>query len=204
MRNNRKSSVKPRVKTQQKQSASGVIRIIGGKHRGRKLTVIDAKGLRPTTDRVKETVFNWLMPYIHDSRCLDCFAGSGGLGFEAWSRGANHVMLIEQNQSAFQQLRQNKSSLKAEALTIINDDTSSILAQPPQKPYDIVFIDPPFYKGLLDKTLLQLSNGWLTEDALIYIETERDATLDCVPNNFSLLKEKFAGQVRYALYQLID
>jgi len=202
MRNNRKSSGSTRQKPAQTKSGVGVIRIIGGQHRGRKLTVIDAQGLRPTTDRVKETVFNWLMPYIHGSRCLDCFAGSGSLGFEAWSRGADHVMLIEKNPTAHQQLEANKTQLNAEKISIVKGDTLAMLVQPPAQPFDIVFIDPPFYKGFLDDTLTQLSKGWLAEDALIYIETERDASLDSIPQEFTLLKEKFAGQVRYALYQV--
>ena len=201
MRNNQKSSGSKRQKSPQKSSANGVIRIIGGKHRGRKLAVIDAQGLRPTTDRVKETVFNWLMPYVHGSRCLDCFAGSGGLGFEAWSRGAECVLLLEKNQSAFNQLQSNKQQLCADTVSVIHCDTNEHLARPPQQPFDIVFIDPPFFKGLLEHTLQQLSAGWLAEDGLIYVETEKDAQLSVIPSNWTLIKEKIAGQVRYALYQ---
>ncbi|WP_448549467.1 16S rRNA (guanine(966)-N(2))-methyltransferase RsmD [Thalassotalea fusca] len=202
MRNNRKSSGSNRPKSAPKSAGSGMIRIIGGQHRGRKLSVIDAQGLRPTTDRVKETVFNWLMPYIHGSRCLDCFAGSGSLGFEAWSRGAEHVMLIEKNPTAHQQLEANKALLDAQKISIQKGDAIATLTKPPAQPFNIVFIDPPFFKGLLEETLRQLTLGWLAEDALIYIETERDASLDCIPQGFTLLKEKFAGQVRYALYQV--
>ena len=100
-------------KQSNKSAAKGNIRIIAGQHRGRKLPVLMADGLRPTTDRVKETVFNWLMPYIQDATCLDCFAGSGGLGFEALSRGAKSVTFIELNKAAAQQLKENKALLKA-------------------------------------------------------------------------------------------
>jgi len=99
-------------KQQSKNAATGSIRIIAGKHRGRKLPVLMAEGLRPTTDRVKETVFNWLMPYIQDAKCLDCFAGSGSLAFEAMSRGAKEVTLLELNKAAVNQLKKKPTLIK--------------------------------------------------------------------------------------------
>jgi len=179
--------------------AKGSIRIIAGKYRGRKLPVIMAEGLRPTTDRVKETVFNWLMPYIQEASCLDCFSGSGSLGFEALSRGASQVTLVELNKEAVKQLQQNKSLIKADNIAIINNDILSYLAQPP-KPYDLVFIDPPFRKQLIEKTIQLLTQGWLKDQSLIYIEMEMEADFK-LPNNWQLLKEKIAGQVSYRLYQ---
>lgn len=189
--NNQKSS---------KNIPKGNIRIISGKHRGRKLPVLMADGLRPTTDRVKETVFNWLMPYIQDSICLDCFAGSGGLGFEALSRGAQAVTLIELNKAAAQQLEKNKALLQAKKLTIENTNTLDYLERCSQK-FSLVFIDPPFRKGLIEQTINLLNNKLLEAGALIYIEMESEEVIQSVPNNWKLLKEKKAGQVAYRLYQ---
>jgi len=186
-------------KQQSNNNAKGHIRIIAGKHRGRKLPVLLADGLRPTTDRVKETVFNWLMPYIHDSRCLDCFAGSGSLGFEAMSRGAGQVTLLELNKAAAKQLQQNQQLLKTSTLTI-QQTNSLVYLQEATAHFDIVFIDPPFHQGLATETAALLNQGWLAEDALIYVETEVNH-IPQYPNNWQLLKEKTAGQVNYQLYQ---
>ena len=183
-----------------KPNGTGSIRIIAGKYRGRKLPVIWAKGLRPTTDRVKETVFNWLMPYLHQSRCLDCFAGSGGLGFEALSRGAETVTLLELNRQAAQQLNSNKALIKAENLNIEQVDTLDFLTKTPSL-YDIVFIDPPFNQDIVSKTIMLLDKGWLAPDALVYVEVEINAVIS-FPENWDLIKEKKAGQVHYRLYQV--
>lgn len=144
------------------QSASlGQIRIIGGKWRGRKLPVRDSEGLRPTTDRIKETLFNWLMPIIREARCLDCFAGSGSLGFEALSRFADSVTFIELDKQNAQLLTENKARLQSDNANIINGNSLEILGQN-GTPFDVVFIDPPFRKGLLSDTiqLLEKTNGW--------------------------------------------
>ncbi len=183
-----------------KSPAKGSIRIISGKHRGRKLPVLMADGLRPTTDRVKETVFNWLMPYMQESICLDCFAGSGGLGFEAFSRGAKSVTLIELNKAAAQQLEQNKTLLKANEISIEHTNTLNYLEKCTQK-FSIVFIDPPFRKGLIEETVNLLNNDLLEQDALIYVEMESEEAIAAMPANWLLLKEKKAGQVAYRLYQ---
>lgn len=181
--------------------ASGNIRIIAGKHRGRKLPVLMADGLRPTTDRVKETLFNWLIPYIQDSRCLDCFAGAGSLGFEAVSRGAKEVTMFELNKAAAKQLKANAQLLKIDNAEICQGDTLALLGQTPT-PHDIVFVDPPFRQGLTEKTLSILLKGWLADKAIVYVETESERPLTDVPNNWQLLKEKVAGQVAYRLYQV--
>ncbi|PHR80053.1 MAG: 16S rRNA (guanine(966)-N(2))-methyltransferase RsmD [Colwellia sp.] len=187
-------------KQHNKKAATGNIRIIAGKHRGRKLPVLMAEGLRPTTDRVKETVFNWLMPYIHDANCLDCFAGAGSLGFEALSRGAAQVSLIELNNAAAKQLQANKQLLNADNITVINTNSLTFLKSSTKQHYDIVFIDPPFRQGLVTQTAELLNNGWLTSQALIYVEMEIQSEQQ-LPNNWQLLKEKVAGQVAYRLYQ---
>ena len=187
-------------KQQNKKPATGSIRIIAGKHRGRKLPVLDAEGLRPTTDRVKETVFNWLMPYLHNANCLDCFAGAGSLGFEALSRGAAQVHLIELNKAAAKQLLVNKQLLKADNIAVNNVDVLSFLKTQAQQSFDLVFIDPPFRQNLVTQTCELLENGWLAEQALIYVETEAEGNQP-IPSNWQLLKEKIAGQVAYRLYQ---
>jgi 16S rRNA (guanine966-N2)-methyltransferase len=192
MSKQRKQSAKP--------SNKGSIRIIAGLHRGRKLPVLMAEGLRPTTDRVKETVFNWLMPFIQDSNCLDCFAGSGGLGFEALSRGASHVSLIELNKAAVQQLRENQQLLKTDHVSVINSDAIHFIEGNTQK-FDVVFLDPPFRKGFIEKTTQLLNENSLADNALIYIEMESEQNNQKLPLNWKLLKEKVAGQVIYRLYQ---
>lgn len=190
-----------KVKKQSDKSASkGQIRIIAGQFRGRKLPVLMADGLRPTTDRVKETVFNWLMPYIQDANCLDCFAGSGGLGFEAISRGASAVTLVELNKLAAQQLKDNKALLKADNIQVIQQNALDFLHNN-QQSYSLVFIDPPFRKGLAQQTAQLLSEKGLTDDALIYVEMETDHNTQIMPSHWQLLKEKVAGQVVYRLYQ---
>jgi 16S rRNA (guanine966-N2)-methyltransferase len=192
MNKQRKQSAKPNNK--------GSIRIIGGSHRGRKLPVLMSEGLRPTTDRVKETVFNWLMPFIQDSLCLDCFAGSGGLGFEALSRGASHVSFVELNKAAAQQLLENQRLLKSSNISIVNSDVLIFIEKSINK-FDIVFIDPPFRKNLVEQTAKQLDQHSLADNALIYVEMESEDNNQQLPTNWTLLKEKIAGQVVYRLYQ---
>jgi len=187
-------------KQHSKKTALGSIRIIAGKHRGRKLPVLMAEGLRPTTDRVKETVFNWLMPYIHGANCLDCFAGAGSLGFEALSRGAAQVTLIELNSAAAKQLQENKKLLSANNVIITNTNSLDFLKSSAKQHYDLVFIDPPFREGLVTQTAELLNNGWLSDHALIYVEMEIQSSQQ-LPDNWQLLKEKVAGQVAYRLFQ---
>lgn len=188
-------------KKQHKQKTStGSIRIIAGKHRGRKLPVLMAEGLRPTTDRVKETLFNWLMPYIHNANCLDCFAGAGSLGFEALSRGAKKVHLIELNKAAAKQLLANKQLLLPNDVTVCNTDALTFLKNQVPVKFDIVFIDPPFRQNLISHTSALLNNGWLSDQALMYVEMEVECD-QSLPHNWQLLKEKIAGQVAYRLYQ---
>ncbi len=192
---------RPQQKASQKRASGGFIRIISGLWRGRKLPVHDAEGLRPTTDRVKETLFNWLAQDIPGAKCLDVFAGSGGLGFEAASRQAQKVTLLELNPAAFKVLEKNSQALNASNIEVINTDALQYLQQAGGE-YDVVFIDPPFRKGLLDETVTLLEgHGWLADNALIYIETEKELTLEAIPQNWRLHREKTAGQVSYRLYE---
>ncbi|MGL1958965.1 MAG: 16S rRNA (guanine(966)-N(2))-methyltransferase RsmD [Colwellia sp.] len=192
-----------RKKPENISATKGCIRIIAGKHRGRKLPVLMAEGLRPTTDRVKETVFNWLMPYMQGAHCLDCFAGSGGLGFEAFSRGAVQVTLIELNKSAAKQLRENQQLLNASNLSVINSDALTYLQHTKPSAFDVVFLDPPFRKQLVAQAANYLTQHWLADQALIYVEMESESDQQ-LPHNWRLLKEKVAGQVAYRLYQFSE
>lgn len=185
-------------------SAPGHIRIISGRWRGRKLPVLDSEGLRPTTDRIKEMLFNWLQGEMFEARCLDLFTGSGGLSFEALSRGASFVQCFELDSKTAIQLEHNrqKMSISAETLSISQGDALTLLSLPPNKPFDLVFIDPPFHKDLVTRCckLLDQSN-WLAQDALVYIETEVDAQID-LPQSWSLIKQKHTGQVLSTLYRV--
>jgi 16S rRNA (guanine966-N2)-methyltransferase len=189
-----------RAKTSKK-SQMGSIRIISGQWRGRKLPVLDGEGLRPTTDRVKETLFNWLSPYLPHARCLDLFAGSGGLGFEAASRYAEKVTLCELSKPVYKQLEKNRDLLKADNIELKHADSLAMLSDNGEA-YDIVFIDPPFRKEMLDQCISLIeANGWLADNALIYIETEKELSQFTPPSNWVALREKVAGQVKYQLFK---
>ncbi|KFK92472.1 MULTISPECIES: 16S rRNA (guanine(966)-N(2))-methyltransferase [unclassified Serratia (in: enterobacteria)] len=180
-------------------AAAGQIRIIGGQWRGRKLPVPNSEGLRPTTDRVRETLFNWLAPVIRDARCLDCFAGSGALGLEALSRYAASATLLEYERPVAQQLEKNLALLQGKG-QVIHTNTLQWLAGNGQ-PFDVVFLDPPFRKGLLAETVILLEQrGWLADEAWIYVEAEAESAATDVPASWALHRENVAGQVAYRLY----
>jgi len=184
-------------------STDGFIRVISGQFRGRKLPVKDVQGLRPTTDRIKETVFNWLMQDTRDANVLDCFAGSGGLGFEALSRFASTALFIELDPSAAKQLAQNIATLKLQNAQVRHTNSLSFLEQKNSNtPFDLVFVDPPFRKNLAQTScnLLEINN-WLSEEALIYLEVESVLNTFKPPSNWLLIKEKKSGQVFCRLYQ---
>ncbi|PQQ39169.1 16S rRNA (guanine(966)-N(2))-methyltransferase [Photorhabdus laumondii] len=182
------------------QQSMGQIRIIGGKWRGRKLPVPDSPGLRPTTDRVRETLFNWLAPIIQEAHCLDCYAGSGALGLEALSRYAAQVTLIEYEHNIAKQLSANLDLLNAQNAEVINDSALTYLSQPGTS-YEVVFLDPPFRKGMLSETIKLLEEqNWLADESWIYVEAESESTAIDVPVNWQLHREKVAGQVAYRLY----
>lgn len=184
--------------------AMGEVRVIAGLWRGRKLPVLNAEGLRPTTDRVKETLFNWLMMDVANARCLDCFAGSGSLGIEALSRQAQAVVFLEKFANAAQQLKKNLASLKTDKGMVINTDTLAYLAQKNNdNPFDIIFIDPPFHHQFLPQILpLLQQNNWLAENALIYVETEKNHPPLPLAENWQIIKEKSAGMVTSRLIQV--
>lgn len=177
----------------------GQIRIIGGQWRGRKLPVPSSAGLRPTPDRVRETLFNWLAPVIKAARCLDCFAGSGALGLEALSRYAQSATLLEFESAVALQLNKNVALLQGNA-SVIKTNALTWLAGTGH-PFDVVFLDPPFRKGLLSETVRLLEQqGWLANEAWIYVEAEAESDVIEVPSSWSLYREKVAGQVAYRLY----
>ncbi|RYY73089.1 MAG: 16S rRNA (guanine(966)-N(2))-methyltransferase RsmD [Gammaproteobacteria bacterium] len=177
------------------------LRIIGGLWRGRKLSFPDVEGLRPTGDRIRETLFNWLAPEIQGARCLDLFAGSGALGIEALSRGASDSLMIERDPKAAAQLKLNLDMLKAMQGRVARDNALDVLKKGNQsEPYHIVFVDPPFQLDLWQEIIDLLESGnWLADDATIYIESGRDANYH-PPVNWQLHRDKNAGAVSYRLF----
>ena len=197
-----KRPAKPLTAKNAAAGAPGEVRIISGKWRGRKLAVLNAEGLRPTTDRVKETLFNWLMHDIDGARVLDCFAGSGSLAFEALSRHASHATLVEREALQARQLQQNISKLQCDNAKVLQQDCLGYLSATATNQFDVVFIDPPFRKQLALPCCNALEqNNWLAQQALIYLETEKELQVSELPANWRLLKEKIAGQLAYRLYQ---
>jgi len=195
---------KSRKSTQSRKSSetTGTLRIIGGQWRSRRLSFSAVEGLRPTTDRVRETLFNWIAPVITGARCLDLFTGSGALGLESLSREAGSVTFIDQSSVATHSLKQNLQLLQATNATVINTDAVKWLhSAEPESPYNIVFIDPPFRCGLVYECIEQLqTKPLLTIGSYIYIEIEKEAMRPNVPANWQLHREKEAGQVRYMLF----
>ena len=175
------------------------VRIIAGRWRGRRLPVADVEGLRPTPDRTRETLFNWLAPRLVGARCLDLFAGSGALGFEALSRGADAVTMVERAPRVLRQLRDSADRLQAENLSLHAGDALTFLNEPPRC-FDLVFLDPPFRQGLLAPCLERLHGaGWLATDADIYIEVERNSCCPELPPGWRVFRQGQAGQVAFFL-----
>jgi len=180
------------------------LRIIAGDWRSRQLVFADTPGLRPTPSRVRETVFNWLQQNIRGSKCLDLFAGSGALGFEAASRGARSVLMVENNAIACRLIKENTVKLSAEQIKIKQADVFNFLAGD-AAPFNIVFLDPPFSKGLAPQACHWLEDkGWLAAQAKIYVEVESQLILDDMPENWTCLKNKLAGEVAYYLFERSD
>lgn len=184
-----------------KGKGSGQLRIIAGEWRGRKLPVADLPGLRPTSDRVRETVFNWLNISVPGAHILDCFSGTGALSLEALSRGAASAVMLEKAGIAAQTLKNNLSLLKSDNGHVINTDSLQWLQQSAPQTFDLVFLDPPFRLDLLETTCTLLeANGYLNENSLIYIEAEKELLPLPVPTNWQPLKSKTAGQVCFTLW----
>ncbi len=192
-----------RKKPQKKSKQSNILRIIGGNWRSRKLKIVDAEGMRPTPDRVRETLFNWLQNDIYGARCLDLFAGSGALGLEALSRGAGEVVFIEKNKAVANQLTQNLAVLKSTA-NVIQNNALDYLASQSNTPFEIIFLDPPYRKDLLTSSLSLLKDNSLVKpQTLIYLEHESEQAYDWGKWGMLAVKELSAGQVKSHLLRMI-
>jgi 16S rRNA (guanine966-N2)-methyltransferase len=187
-----------------KKKRTGTVRIIGGQWRGTRLPVPDLPGLRPSGDRSRETLFNWLQMYIHGARCVDLFAGSGVLGLEAASRGAAQVTLVEKSRLAVQELRANLERLKAERVAVIETDAIAWLALCEPQSMDIILIDPPFGTGLETVSLELLTAGdCVSPGGFAYIETAREAPAIEPAPGWEIVKEKTLGEVRMQLLKKV-
>jgi 16S rRNA (guanine966-N2)-methyltransferase len=183
-------------------SRSNQVRIIAGQYRGRKLSFPDTQGLRPTPDRIRETLFNWLAPRLAGACCLDLFAGSGALGFEAASRGAARVVMVDHNPDIVRALRLNQQLLCADVIEILEQEAGNYLSGR-RGQFDLVFLDPPFKDStLLEKSMRMLTDsGSLTEGARIYLEMPAKVPEPLIPKRWAVEKQKKAGQVAYRLYR---
>ncbi len=197
----RRRRVRPQrtKKTAVRPGASRQLRIIGGQWRGRRLAFPDVSGLRPTPDRVRETVFNWLQGVIEGARCLDLYAGSGALGFEAASRGAGQVVLVDADTRVATRLREHVTALGAEQIEVVHASAQSYLATTPE-PFDIVFLDPPFRQGLLAEVVAMLGTRTLLKPGgYVYMEAEAELGEPALPDGWELVRSKKAGDVGYHL-----
>lgn len=181
-----------------KPSGSGSVRIIGGRWRGSRLPVAERSGLRPTADRVRETLFNWLQGELHGASCLDLFAGSGALGFEAASRGADRVLLVERDAAQAASLRASAERLQATAVAVRCADAQAVLAELPAAAFDLVFVDPPFASGLAESVLPRLDRV-LRPAAWLYLEATIEQQAPQLAADWRLHRE---GRTREAAYRL--
>jgi 16S rRNA (guanine966-N2)-methyltransferase len=173
------------------------VRIIGGELRSRMITFPDAEGLRPTPDRVRETLFNWLGQTLHGRTCLDLFAGSGALGFEAASRGAERVMMVEINRTVLRSLQENVNTLGCANVVVVGQNGLEFASRNEQR-YDVIFLDPPFQSDYLPK-LLEVLPQRLNEHGVLYVES---AAAINVPPPWQIIKSGKAGLVHYQLLKI--
>jgi len=174
------------------------IRIIGGKYKGRKIPVANQATLRPTPNRVRETLFNWLQFDLLELNTLDLFAGSGALSFEALSRGANHVTLVEKDKAVFLELKKTQCLFDETAVTVVHASAKTFLAEREHLDYQLIFLDPPFATKLLTNCLANMT-GKVLPGTLIYIESEKEVTE--LPFRADSLKAKKAGDVYFSLFK---
>jgi 16S rRNA (guanine966-N2)-methyltransferase len=179
------------------------VRIIAGVWRGRRIHFPDMPALRPTPDRVRETLFNWLQHSITDARVLDLFAGSGALGLEALSRGARQAVFVEQFPPAARALQEQLTRFGGAAKGRILEMGAARFLRMPSEPFDIAFLDPPFGANALAEYIPLLDTGdWLKAGSLVYLENERAAGVPALPGHWELLKSKSAGEVGYHLVRV--
>lgn len=176
----------------------GQVRIISGRWRGRRIRLPELAGIRPTGDRIRETLFNWLAPIIAGARCLDLFAGSGALGLEALSRGAGETVFVERDEAAVRHLEGTLAQLECREATVVRADALRFL-QGPARPFDIVWLDPPFGDIDLENLCTLLEPDWLAHGARIYLEMSRHDDLPNLPAGWVVDRDKTAGQVRFVL-----
>jgi 16S rRNA (guanine966-N2)-methyltransferase len=178
----------------------GVVRIIGGRWRGRKLHFPQSPGLRPTPDRVRETVFNWLQFELAGRRCLDLFSGSGAFGLEALSRGASAACFVETDGAAAAAIESTLQEFDAAGGRVERRDVFAFLGARPAVPYDVAFVDPPYAEQWLDRTCRALeAGGWLAAGAWIYLEDAASRGAPSLPASWTLVRSKTAGDVGYHL-----
>ena len=189
------------AKTKQSaRSKSGRLRIVAGNWRSRLLDIADVEGLRPTSERIRETLFNWLAPTLHGSRCLDLYAGTGALGLEALSRGAAEAVFVERSPVAARQLQKNIDLLEASGASVVTQGALDYLKRDASRRFDLVFLDPPFADDLLEETCrLLAARQLLARGAQVYLEQDRAKPEPRLPDNWSIKKNKTAGNVRYML-----
>ena len=181
-------------------SLPGRLRIVAGKWRSRLLQIIDEPELRPTSERIRETLFNWLRPVTEGARCLDLFAGTGALGIEALSRGAALVVFVEKSAKLAAAIRKNLDDLDATNADVVQQDAIGYLRDADPEPFDIVFLDPPFDSEMLTEACQILrENGWLAANAIVYLERGKDRDLPALPEGWAITHEKVAGKVSYSL-----
>jgi len=189
-----------RKTTDKKKSPAGQLRIVAGNWRSRLLQIADLPELRPTSERIRETLFNWLSPRIYGARCLDLCAGTGALGLEAMSRGASRAVFVERSPLATKALQANIASLGASGAEVHNIDARQYLSGSNVEQFDIVFLDPPFADVLHDELCrLLLEQHWLAAGARIYIEMDKRQPELRLPEGWKVLKNRTAGNVRYML-----
>jgi 16S rRNA (guanine966-N2)-methyltransferase len=185
---------------QQKKSPPGRLRIVAGIWRSRLLEIADVDGLRPTSERIRETLFNWLTMNVAGARCLDLYAGTGVLGLEALSRGAAEAVLVEKSPVAIDMLRSNVQALGADSAIVQHVDARQYLANGKCGKFDIVFLDPPFADDRLEELCRLLeSQAVLTANARVYLEQGRVGKEPVLPKGWEILKTKSSGNVRYSL-----
>jgi len=181
---------------------SGRLRIVAGNWRSRLLRIANVPGLRPSSERIRETLFNWLAPQIHGARCLDLFAGTGALGLEALSRGAKSTVFVEKSARAVGTLNDNIKTLDATGAIVLQMDALDYLDREHSERFDVVFLDPPFAANLLEESCRRLAEGdMLAEGGRIYLEQPRNRPEPALPADWQVLKNKTAGNVRYMLVQ---
>lgn len=177
------------------------LRIVGGRWRGMRIDFPDVAAIRPSPDRVRETLFNWLQTHISGARCLDLFAGSGALGIEALSRGASAVTFVDREPQVSRHLTQTLQRLGASGATVKTEDAVRFLERTPE-PFDLVFLDPPFASTLLQAVFARLPQGWLAPEAHIYVECPSNVPMPPLSAGWSVYRSKQAGQVGYHLLRV--